>query len=56
MRKPWRDWRGLDPQLLQPIRHRREEAQWELTVIRARAALVKARIGSGERGAGAGQS
>lgn len=33
----------VDPQLLRPIRHRREEAQLELTVIRARAALVKAR-------------
>jgi transposase len=33
----------VDPQLLRPIRHRSEEAQLELTVIRARAALVKAR-------------
>ena len=33
----------VDPQLLRPIRHRREEAQQDLMVIRVRAALVDAR-------------
>ena len=33
----------VDPQLLRPIRHRREEAQLELTMIRARATLVEVR-------------
>ena len=33
----------VDPQLLHPIRHRGMEAQKDLTVIRARAALVEAR-------------
>jgi transposase len=35
----------VDPQLLRPIRHRSEEAQKHLTVIRIRAALVEARTG-----------
>jgi transposase len=35
----------VDPELLAPIRHRSEEAQQELAVIRARAALVEARTG-----------
>lgn len=33
----------VDPQLLRPIRHRSEEAQKHLTVIRVRAALLEAR-------------
>jgi transposase len=33
----------VDPQLLRPIRHRSEEAQQDLTVIRARTRLVEAR-------------
>src|SRR5216683_2524938 len=35
----------VDPELLRPIRHRSEEAQADLTVIRIRAALVDARTG-----------
>lgn len=35
----------FDPQLLRPIRHRSEQAQQHLMVIRARAALVEARTG-----------
>jgi transposase len=35
----------VDPQLLRPIRHRSEQAQGHLTVIRVRAALVDARTG-----------
>jgi transposase len=35
----------VDPQLLSPIRHRGEEAQADLAVIRARAELVEARTG-----------
>ena len=33
----------MDPQLLRPIRHRSEQAQEDLMVIRVRAALVEAR-------------
>lgn len=35
----------VDPQLLRPIRHRSEEAQKHLAVIRVRAALVEVRTG-----------
>jgi transposase len=35
----------VDPQLLRPIRHRSEQAQVDLMVIRVRAALVDARTG-----------
>jgi transposase len=35
----------MDPALLRPIRHRREEAQQDLLTIRIRAALVEARTG-----------
>src|SRR5712692_10444398 len=35
----------VDPQLLRPIRHRSEQAQRDLMVIRIRAALVEARTG-----------
>lgn len=35
----------VDPQLLSPIRHRGEEAQADLAVIRARAELMEARTG-----------
>src|ERR1041384_1824588 len=35
----------VDPQLLAPIRHRGEQAQADLAVIRARAELVEARTG-----------
>src|SRR5689334_5867576 len=34
---------GIDPQLLSPVRHRSARAQADLTVIRARAGLVRAR-------------
>jgi transposase len=34
---------GIDPQLLCPVKHRSAEAQADLTVIRARAALVRTR-------------
>ena len=33
----------IDPQLLCPVKHRSAEAQADLTVIRARAALVRTR-------------
>lgn len=33
----------VDPKLLSPIRHRGEQAQWDLAVIRARAELIKTR-------------
>ena len=33
----------IDPELLSPIRHRSEQAQADLMVIRARALLVEAR-------------
>ena len=35
----------MDPELLRPIRHRSEEAQRDLMVIRVRAALIEARTG-----------
>ena len=35
----------IDPQLLCPVKHRSAQAQADLTVIRARAALVRARTG-----------
>jgi len=35
----------IDPQLLYPVKHRSAQAQADLTVIRARAALVRARTG-----------
>src|SRR3989442_2214179 len=35
----------VDPQLLRPIRHRSEQAQMHLTVIRVRKALIEARTG-----------
>ena len=35
----------VDPQLLSPVRHRGEQAQADLAVIRARAALLEARTG-----------
>ena len=43
MRRPWRGWRGSIPQLLCPVKHRSAKAQADLTVIRARAGLVRAR-------------
>ena len=43
MRRLWRGWRRIDPQLLCPVRHRSAKAQADLTVIRARAGLVRAR-------------
>src|SRR5208283_3502734 len=33
----------IDPQLLSPVKHRSAQAQADLTVIRARASLVRAR-------------
>ncbi len=51
-----------DPKLLSPIRHRGEEAQMDLAVIRARAELIAAanqadqqRAGSGETDGGAAE-
>ena len=46
----------VDPELLRPIRHRSEQAQVDLMVIRVRAALVEARTSAGECGARAGES
>jgi hypothetical protein len=43
MRRPWRGWPGSDPELLCPVKHRSAQAQADLTVIRARAGLVRAR-------------
>ena len=43
MRRLWRGWRRIDPQLLCPVKHRSAKAQADLTVIRARAGLVRAR-------------
>jgi transposase len=42
----------IDPQLLSPIRHRSEQAQADLTMVRARAVLVEARTAliNGARG------
>ena len=40
MRRLWRGWPGIDPQLLSPVEHRSAKAQADLTVIRARTALV----------------
>ena len=42
MRRPWRLAR-IDPELLYPVKHRSAQAQADLTVIRARAGLVRAR-------------
>src|SRR5215467_10445772 len=39
----------IDPQLLSPVKHRSAQAQTHLTVIRARAGLVRAR-GTDQRG------
>jgi len=35
----------IDPELLYPVKHRSAQAQADLTVIRTRAALVRARTG-----------
>src|ERR1700740_2539729 len=35
----------MDPELLCPVKHRSEQAQVDLTLIRARAGLVRARTG-----------
>ena len=43
MRKRWRGWRGSIRELLCPVKHRSAQAQADLTVIRARAGLVRAR-------------
>ena len=45
MHKRWRGWRGVDPQLLRPIRHPSEKVQAHLMSIRVRAALVETRTG-----------
>ena len=39
----YRDFAPIDPQLLCPVKHRSRKAQADLTVIRARAGLVRAR-------------
>jgi transposase len=44
----------IDPQLLCPVKHRSAKAQADLTVIRARAGLVRT-DGAGEHGARTGQ-
>jgi len=45
----------IDPGLLCPVKHRSAQAQADLTVIRARAGLVRARNGAGQYGAGTGE-
>jgi transposase len=45
----------IDPRLLCPVKHRSAKAQADLTVIRARAGLVRARTALGEHGARTGQ-
>jgi transposase len=40
----------IDPQLLSPVKHRSAKAQADLTVIRARAGLVRSADGTGEYG------
>ena len=44
----------IDPQLLAPVKHRSAKAQADLTVIRARAGLVRARVAD-QHGAGTDQ-
>ena len=43
MRRRWLRLARIDPQLLCPVKHRSAKAQADLTVIRARAGLVRAR-------------
>ena len=43
MRRRWRGWPGSIRELLCPVKHRSAQAQADLTVIRARAGLVRAR-------------
>ena len=45
MRKRWRGWARIDPELLYPVQHRSAQAQADLMMIRARAGLVRARTG-----------
>jgi hypothetical protein len=45
----------IDPQLLCPVKHRSAKAQADLSVIRARAGLVRRKDGAGEHGARVGQ-
>ena len=44
----------IDPELLCPVKHRSAQAQADLSVIRARAGLVRART-AGQHGAGSGE-
>jgi len=39
----WPGWARIEPELLGPVQHRSREAQANLTAIRARAGLVRAR-------------
>jgi len=55
MRKLWPGWLRIDPELLSPVKHRSAKAQADLTVIRARAGLVRATHGSGEHGPWTGE-
>ena len=43
MRRRWLGWPGSIRKLLCPVKHRSAKAQADLTVIRARAGLVRAR-------------
>ena len=43
MRGPWAGWQGSIRKLLSPVKHRSAKAQAHLTVIRARAGLVRSR-------------
>jgi len=45
MRRRWRGWARIDPELLYPVKHRSVKAQADLMMIRARAGLVRARTG-----------
>jgi transposase len=43
MHRRWHGWRGLIPSCCVPVKHRSAQAQADLTMIRARAALVRVR-------------
>ena len=46
----------IDAQLLAPVRHRSAQAQADLTLIRARAGLVRERTGADQHGRGLAKS
>jgi transposase len=45
----------IDPELLCPVKHRSAQGQADLTMIRARAGLKRARTGAGQHGSRTGQ-